>query len=484
MYLDARNLQTTASSESSVRALDESIAAYLGARRDTLQRAFEASDADADCVLAYALRGYLLMHTCKRESAEGANQALLRARAAADRAGATTRERLHVDALEAWVRGQHTEARKLWEAILQDWPRDILALRLAQFITSYLGESCAIRDSVARVFPAWDEQTPGFGFVLGCYAYGLEEAGEYDEAEKLGRRAIDLNPSDLWAAHAVTHVMEMDGRPRHGISWLDEMQRQWNDCNNFVRHLAWHRGLFYLALADYDAALACYDQQVRAEFTDEYLDIANAASLLWRLEQADINVGSRWDELAARCSEHSNDHFFVFADLHYLIPLAAKAPAKADEFLDSCALLADEQSGTQARVMREVGLSVARALVLHRRGAYAEAAELLCAVQRYFQLIGGSHAQRDTFDQLLIDSALRSGDYELARTQLTRRSERRPHDLWSWRTLATGFATTRETQTAQNAATRLQALLERDAAFRSNAVSGNGAAEELSHDHQ
>jgi tetratricopeptide (TPR) repeat protein len=473
MNLDSRGLPITVSSEASVDAFDESVFAYLGARQDTLERASRLSDNDPACVLAHVLVGYLLMHACKLESAQCAKDALLRAGTAADQHGATLRERLHVGALEAWMEGRHTDARDRWEAILRDWPLDVLALRLAQFMTSYLGDSRGIRDSVARVFPAWSEESPGFSFVLGCYAYGLEEAGEYKEAEQFGRRAIRLNPSDLWAAHAVTHVMEMDGRPRQGISWLDDIQHHWNGCNNFVLHLSWHRCLFHLALSDYDAVLACYDREVRAESTDEYLDIANAASLLWRLEQADINVGSRWDELAARSSAHRDDHFFVFADLHYLLPLAAKAPAEAEEFVHSCARLAEEKGGTQARVMREVGLAVARALLCHRRRAYAEAAELLRPVQPYFHRIGGSHAQRDTFDQLLIDSALRAVNYDLARALLMQRSDRRPHDLWNWRTLATAFAAANETEAAKTATARFENLMERDRSLGGSLASGN-----------
>jgi tetratricopeptide (TPR) repeat protein len=471
MYLDLRGLSTTASTAASVHALNESVGAYLGARRDTFERASRLADSDPDCVLAHTLVGYLLMHTCKLESAQRAGQALLGATSAADERGATPRERLHIEALRAWVDGRHVDARERWEAILHDWPLDVLALRLAQFMTSYLGDSRGIRDSVARVFPAWKDQTPGFGFVLGCYAYGLEEAGEYQEAERVGRRAIELNPADLWAAHAVTHVMEMDGRPCQGLSWLDEMHGHWSGCNNFVLHLSWHRCLFYLALAEYDAALACYDSDVRAESTDEYLDIANAASLLWRLEQAGVNVGSRWDELAHRSSTHKDDHFFVFADLHFLIPLAARAPSDADEFVHSCARLAYEKDGTQAQVMREVGLAVARALVCHRRGAYAQAAELLCSVQPHFHRIGGSHAQRDTFDQLLIDSALHAANCELARAQLLRRAERRPHDLWTWRTLAATLEATSDATAARSATTQLKSLIVRDKAFREANIS-------------
>jgi tetratricopeptide (TPR) repeat protein len=468
MFRDSRGLYVTASSADSVQRLDEAVSAYLGARRDTLSRA-ENLAADPDCVLAHVFFGYLLMHACKLESAAQAKETLAWAHAASERTGATQRERLHVDALEAWICGEHFLALERWEAILYDHPLDILALRLAQFMISYLGNSAQIRDSVARVRPAWNEGTPGFGYVLGCYAYGLEEAGEYSQAERFGRMAVERNPCDLWAAHAVTHVMEMDGHPRSGISWLDTMQPYWSVCNNFVLHLAWHRCLFHLALAEYDAVLDLYDRQVRSQSTDEYLDIANAVSLLWRLEQANVNVGSRWSELAARASSRTRDHFFVFADLHYLVALAAVDSVGADRCLSSCRSFARSEQGTQSRIMHDVGLSVAHAFLCHRRGAYAEAFTLLQPVRTEFRRIGGSHTQRDLFDHLLIDSAVRSGQSGPAHALLIQRAENRPRDLWNWRSLAAFLDDQKDVAGARAALARVNQLLKEPPAVNRSA---------------
>ena len=52
---------------------------------------------------------------------------------------------------------------------------------------------------------------PYYGYLLGMGAFGLEEVGEYAEAEKMGRRAVEIEPRDGWAVHAVAHVMQMQG---------------------------------------------------------------------------------------------------------------------------------------------------------------------------------------------------------------------------------------------------------------------------------
>ena len=83
---------------------------------------------------------------------------------------------------------------------------------------------------------------PGYGYVLGMYAFGLEETANYAGAEATGRRALELNPRDPWAVHAVAHVMEMQGRLRDGIDWLTTRQADWSVDNGLAFHNWWHLG--------------------------------------------------------------------------------------------------------------------------------------------------------------------------------------------------------------------------------------------------
>ena len=56
--------------------------------------------------------------------------------------------------------------------------------------------------------------------MLACRAFANEECGNYVVAEAAGREAMALDPANLWAAHAVAHVMEMQGRRGEGIAWF------------------------------------------------------------------------------------------------------------------------------------------------------------------------------------------------------------------------------------------------------------------------
>jgi tetratricopeptide (TPR) repeat protein len=283
MLSDERGLAVTVANPEAMAYLDATVASYCGMRLDTGDRLKQALAADPGFLFAHTLKGYFMMLFGKRDFVARARQALAAAEAAAQAAGGTARERAHLAALRDWVGGDWRRALARWEAILVEHPRDVVALRLAQYSTLYKGDSEGLRDSVARVMHAWDDGVPGHGFVLGAYAFGLEEAGDFAAAERAGRRAIEINPADVWAAHAVAHVLEMQDRPREGIAWIDGLDREWGELHNFVFHIRWHRCLYHLELAQYDRVLELYDREVRAESTEEYLDISNAVALLWRL---------------------------------------------------------------------------------------------------------------------------------------------------------------------------------------------------------
>ena len=204
-FTDANGLVVTATVAESADRFADLTSAYMGFRRDTGDILRTLLETDPDMPMAQCTKGYFakLMGGTKQAS---------RARSIADRleeqlAGirATDRERQHAGALAAWARGDTHEATRLWENILLEHPLDGLALRLAHFTHFYSGDGRRMRDSLASVLPLWPGDHTDYGYVLGMYAFGLEESREYKKAEDFGRRAVALNPSDAWSVHAVAH---------------------------------------------------------------------------------------------------------------------------------------------------------------------------------------------------------------------------------------------------------------------------------------
>jgi len=436
MQEDARGLPLTSESAEAVAAYDTAVAHYFEYRIDTGKHVKAALEADPGFVMARCLQGYLFLLF-------GSNAVLDKARAsheacAAGLGAASAREQAHVAALGAWLGGDMARCCAIWDAILVEQPHDLLALRLQHFASFWMGNNQALRGQVAQVMGAWDEALPGFGNVLGMLAFGLEECGDHGTAEALGRRAVEMNPDDLWAIHAVAHVLEMQGRLDDGAAWLDHPAEIWADRNPFRGHLWWHAALFPFERGDYDRVLALYDRSVRDTTSDFYLDLQNAASLLLRLEFQGVDVGPRWDELADKAEAHLDDHVLAFTDLHNMMSLA-----RAGRFEAAARLIASLEAfggtahNTAAATMTPTTLPLCRALLAYGQGDYGGAIELLLPRRYDLAGVGGSHAQRDIFHLLLLECALRDGRFALARALLSERLALRPNSRGGWLKYAT-----------------------------------------------
>ena len=319
----------------------------------------------------------------------------------------------------------------MWEDILNDYPLDAVAFRLAHYAHFYAGDGRKMRDSIARILPHWSQHQTNYGFVLGAYAFGLEESGEFEKAEQYGREATERNPQDSWAVHSVAHVMEMTGRHEEGIEWITKWESDWSTVNNFRFHLYWHQCLFHLERGEIDAVLKLYDEQVASQIeTDFNLDMCNATSLLWRLEMYGVDVGERWLALTEIAKNHINDRDLVFVSLHYLMALIAAGDCEsASQLIDN---LRDwsQREETQGRITADVGLTLAEGLRLSRNHQAAEAAQLLGNAQSNLSAIGGSKAQQDVFKLILLDSVRKSGDETRLNKLLAERAKYKPASSW------------------------------------------------------
>lgn len=458
MPQDRHGLEVTAANAEAVAALDATIESYCGFRRDTGNHLKAAFGADAKMPMASIVRGYFMKLFAVPALERKAREALHNAEHAMAEVGGNAREKLHAAALAAWCEGDFETAAARWEDILVAWPRDILALKLVTFIHFYTGDIANNRDAPARVLSAWDESVPGYGYVLGMRAFGLEEAGDYGAAEAVGRRAVELNPGDIWGAHAVCHVMEMQGRHDEGIAWVEGLESHWREINNFAFHVWWHRALCHFERGDYGKVLALYDGEVRKELTDEYLDISNAAALLWRLEDRGVDVGERWAELGEQSARRLDDHLMVFADAHFMMALAAAGRGSDAERMLASMRQAAVSDATEARVAALVGIPLAEAIVAYRAGRFAEVVDRLAPLRYDLPKIGGSHAQRDVFVQMLIEAALKAGRFPLARALLSERTAWRPNNAVAWSNLATALAGLNDDAGAARARQQAEAL--------------------------
>jgi tetratricopeptide (TPR) repeat protein len=254
MTRDAYGLPLTNADPIRGAAFDHAIAGYLGYRLD-LPKRIEALVAVApDMPMAQVLRGTLTMLAFKLSVVPGARAAYAAAMAAAKYA--TPREQAHIAALGAWLNGDLERTLSIWEQILVDHPRDVMAFRLHHFTAFWLGAADRMARTVDGVLPAFGDDEPATAALLACKAFAYEELCRYDEAEPAGREAIRRNPGDLWAAHAVAHILEMQGRHEEGIQLLRELEPNWAGGNGLLHHLWWHRGLYHFERGEFSEVLS------------------------------------------------------------------------------------------------------------------------------------------------------------------------------------------------------------------------------------
>jgi tetratricopeptide (TPR) repeat protein len=423
MHRDIHGLPISTASSRAASAFDRAILGYLKYRADLPGRMTEVFAADAEFGLAHCLKGYFAMLSYKQANVPMAIDAMQAARSLT--ANATSRERAHVAALDAWIAGDLDRALGAWEQILSEHPLDVLAFRLAHFNNFWLGRPADMRVSVDRVLPRWGRELPGYGTVLSCHCFALEECGDYAAAEPSGRAAIEIDPGDIWGTHAVAHIMEMQGRHAEGIAWLDELERHWDGGNNLLHHLWWHRALFHLERREFDAVLDLYDKRFRnllAPLTqaqpDLYIDVQNAASMLFRLELLGIDVGSRWSEISDRAEARIGDCLSAFTLPHWMMAFAADGRDDAAGRMIEGMRAFGAGEGAVMRIVNDVALPVCQAVLAHRRGEHARALALMRPVLGDMHQLGGSHAQQDVLMQLFLDSAVKADCADDARLVL------------------------------------------------------------------
>lgn len=430
---DIRGLTLTTSSTTAIMEFDKAIEANAEYRLSAVDHMQKAIEADPNFTMAHCVMGYFMM-AGEALAPKGAGLACLEAAEATDLSKVTQRERASVAALRAWVEKRQDDALLIWERILDDNPLDLLTMQLLHYRSFWLGKEESIRDSVSRYIRHWDSSVPNYSVVLGMYCFGLNENGNGERAMEYGRKAIDLNKNDLWAVHAVAHVLNDRGEHYAGVSFFNQFDKNWDDRNAMREHLWWHEGLLWWELGEFDKALNMYDEYFAKNITPFYLDVQNSASFLWRLETAGVDVGDRWSKITDVAMKRIDDRYLPWTDVHVAMVLGRTGKqAELGKFISS--INGDYNNVKNARQYAaiETNEAVCKAVSAYCSGDYSNAVEELLAVRaNNFRPLGASNAQRDVIGVMLGKAALKAKEFSLARSVFGQRLEDKANNQMSW----------------------------------------------------
>lgn len=418
---DSLGLDVSGATPAGLPAYQSALDAFRCFTGDPLALVDQALAADPGMPMAHAFRAWL--HLLGTEPTGG--EVALASCNAALPLHATERERMHLQAARLLAHGHWHEAGRVLEDLTLGHPHDLLALQAGHQIDFFTGDQRMLRDRIARALPAWDRTMPGYHAVLGMHAFGLEECGDYVQAERQGKAALELEPRDGWAWHAVAHVHEMRNDARGGIAWLAPHAGTWADGSFLAVHNWWHLALFHLELGQEAEVLSLYDDHV-ATGSGVTLELIDCSAMLWRLHLRGVDVGPRWGALADLWQAHGRPGGYAFNDLHMMMAYVGAGRVAQQAAVLDAQLAAMDRDDDNAAFTQAVGYAAARAVQAFGQGDHARCVQLLRRIRSGAQRFGGSHAQRDVIDLTLLRAAQLGGARALAAGLLAERGALRP----------------------------------------------------------
>ena len=383
----------------------------------------QAADEHPDSALANIYAGILYMFLERPEAPDKSKPYSERARKLS---GLNTREQGLLTMLEAWQQHDYPRVRAIADELTSSFPQDLSLLKIAQYHAFNAADAKHMLHLAKKGLKVNARHAP----VHSMLAFAHEQLNELDLAEQAAHEALHLYADEPWAHHALAHIHLGRGTIDEGLKILSASAPSWQGLNSFMfTHNWWHVALFDIARGDVSTATAIYDDRCWGVEPEYSQDQIGAVSLLARLEMAGVDVGDRWQRLRPYLESRHDDVIQPFLTLQYLFGLARCESPQADSLL---ALI--RMQGESAQVVhdtalwQEVGIPIAEAIVNYIRGNYDAAVDYLAPIRAQVYRIGGSHAQRDLFEQLLLDARLRAGHWEAARKTLVKRQQWEPEN--------------------------------------------------------
>jgi hypothetical protein len=387
-------------------------------------RAFENALA-ADPGFALAAIGLARTHQIHGRIAE-AKAAAARARSLTG--GISRRERQHVEAIGVLLDGDAKGALAAVRAHVAEWPRDAIVLSLAVGAFGLIAFS-GRTDHNALLLALLDDLAPHYGddwWFAFAHGWALNEARRPAEARVLMERSLARQPRSANGAHGMAHICYETGDAEAGARFLEGWLPDYERASPLHCHLSWHLALFELARGNTEAALHVYEASIApgASIAPPLNTLTDSAAFLWRLGlYGEAPPRASWAPVRDFAAQAFPRPGLAFADIHCALAYAghgdAAGLARLAEAFREAARAGRLPAGPGAAALAE-GLGAFAA------GDYEGAIALIEPVAGEVIRLGGSHAQRDVFEETLIQAYLRTGRGARAADILRRRLDRRP----------------------------------------------------------
>ncbi|WP_207538804.1 tetratricopeptide repeat protein [Sabulicella rubraurantiaca] len=423
--LDRRGLPLSTTSDRAAERYREGVDLLLSAWPGAAEALEEAFATDPDFALAHAARARL--HAIRAEPAE-ARASIAKATELVRRNG-TERERSHVEVLSLAINGQSRLALERSLAHADAWPLDALILSLPLGAFGLFAFSGMVDHDQARV-DFCERHASHYAaddwWFLTYRGWSHAENGAAERGRALVERGFNLRRENANAAHALSHAMHEAGAGEEAERLIEAWLPGYDRSGTLHGHIAWHATLGALERGDTERALGIYGQYVRPAVSAglPINVVTDTASFLWRLQAyGHVVPEGLWQEAASYAKPAFGQPGLAFADTHMAILEAAMGDREAvGRRTDAVTRLVEAGSYAAGPVVP----AICRAALAFAEGDYAGCARILEPVAAEVARIGGSGAQREMLEDMLLLAELRGGEAAKARALLDRRLHRRP----------------------------------------------------------
>ena len=419
---DRFGLPITTSSTTAAEHCTEGIDLLLSQNFGPKDRFQQAIDADEGFALAHAgLAWVAMMAGVGSEAREAIGSAQTLA------SGISDREKRQIEAISLWINNKGPQSMAVLREHLTEYPKDTLMLRLAQRLFMQGCHSAGVPNFPEELFDlcqSLEKHCSDDWAFLGSYAFAHHETGRLEEAYRLAQKSLEMRPTNAVASHSVTHVFFEQGDAVSGGDFLGNWLEGFDSRASYHVHLSWHLALFELAMGGYQKALDRYEKYIRPSVVAKSAaSLADSASLMWRLQiYGGTPPPKPWDEVRDQAMPAAGNPGPPFRDAHAALAFAAAGDQDAlDKAIDGLRNIAD-----QGNVLaKEMTLPLVQGIAAFAEGNYGETASLMEQPIGQLARIGGSHAQREVFEDTLLEAYLRAEQFDQAEDMLRERLGRR-----------------------------------------------------------
>jgi hypothetical protein len=340
----------------------------------------------------------------------------------------TEREQQHIAIVAMLMNGKSNAALAAIVNHVKKYPTDALLVAKAVGGFGLFAFSGEVGSNQQRL-QFMNTLAPAYGndwWFLSMHAFAYVELFHFKEAKEKVEQSLQLYYRNGHAAHSYSHVCYEMGQNteciRFASQWLQGYERE----AHLYGHIHWHWALSELANENFEKVNELYQQHLCPTIAmgGAVGLIADAAALQWRSQLKGFNLleYEQNKSLQKYSIDNNNMADILFGEAHLALVFTQPNLALERENLVSAIKNRHQKDAHPKYAMM---LNLIEGVTAFANENYQLAATLLAAANPQLARLGGSHAQRDLFEDTLIQSYLMLGNTIQATTLIDARIHRK-----------------------------------------------------------